>query len=27
VQFTQEAVEPVSRQLGTVFKKFAQPVA
>ncbi|MDD3444573.1 MAG: phasin family protein [Zavarzinia sp.] len=27
VQFTQEAVEPVSAQLGTVFKKFAQPVA
>lgn len=27
VQFTQEAIEPVSAQLGTVFKKFAQPVA
>ncbi|MFA5121860.1 phasin family protein [Zavarzinia sp.] len=27
VQFTQDAIEPVSRQLGTTFKKFAQPVA
>ncbi len=27
VQFTQDAIEPVSRQLGTSFKKFAQPVA
>lgn len=25
--FTQEAVEPISRQLGTTFKKFGQPVA
>ncbi len=27
MQYTQEAVEPVSRQLGVAFKKFATPVA